>query len=352
MQIMQTFILLLLGAILLLGETGCEEMDRSKFKLPQINMVVQENLNAIATFPPDLIWIFGNFGTIVHSKNGGMTWEEQTSGTEKLLCDGNFVNENRGWAVGIRGTILSTADGGKTWKHRESGTEKNLFRVFFTSAKEGWIVGDYGTLLHTMDGGMHWEHSLPLVDKSYNGIFFSDPFHGWIVGEFGTILSTRDGGNSWHNQSCKDIIPVIKEDEWERPTPSLYDVYFTDKKRGWCVGVNGVVITTEDGGEHWKKVAAPTDEILYRVLIREDRGWIVGSRGVYLTSNDGGTNWSVIDDAIKTKFLLHDVEFCNPSLGVIAGLRGTIAITRNKGKDWRIVSGISYDMPEFGITDF
>jgi len=345
-------LLIFIGIAFLLEETGCKRMDRSKFKLPKINMIVSENLNGIATFPPDYIWIFGGFGTIVYSKDGGKTWEKQESGTEKLLCDGFFVNEDKGWAVGIVGTILHTTDGGKTWKPQNSGTQKNLSRVFFTSTKEGWIVGDYGTLLHTIDGGKTWKQVLPLVDKSYNGIFFPDPLNGWVVGEFGTILCTCDGGKSWHNQSCKDIIPVIKEDEWERPTPSLYDVHFIDKRRGWCGGVDGIIISTTDGGKNWKKVKSPCEEILYRIILKEDKGWIVGARGTCISSTDGGKTWNVREDTIKTKFWLHDVEFTSPSLGTIVGARGTIAISKDGGENWSMISGISYDIPEFGITDF
>jgi len=318
-----------LGITFLLAETGCKKIDRSKFKMPQIKMIVSENLGGIATFHPDHMWIFGSFGTIVHSKDGGKHWKRQESGTEMLLCDGFFVDEKRGWAVGIAGTILHTGDGGETWILQQSGTKKNLFRVFFTASQEGWVVGDYGTVLHTVDEGTTWTEVFPPVDKSYNGIFFADPLNGWIVGEFGAILHTGDGGKNWDTQTCEDIIPMIKEDEWERPTPSLYDVYFTDKMQGWCVGVNEVVIITKDGGEHWRRIKVPTGEILYKVMIREDKGWIVGARGTYLVSTNGGKTWGVIDDAIKTKFLLHEIEFSNPSLGVIVGSQGTIVISRD-----------------------
>jgi photosystem II stability/assembly factor-like uncharacterized protein len=341
-----------LAAVFLVKGAGCKRMDRSQFNPPQINMIVSENLNGIAAVPPDSVWVFGGYGTMIHSPDGGKTWEQLKSGSENLLCDGFFPSESEGWVVGIAGTILHTADGGSTWESQESGTQKNLFRVVFTSPQEGWIVGDYGTVLHTVDGGKTWRHVLPLVDRSYNGVFFINQANGWIVGEFGTIIHTSDGGRTWDNQPCADIVPVAKEDEWEQPTPSLYDVHFVDERTGWCVGVNGIIIATMDGGKNWKKIESPCEETFYRIVMEEDTCWVVGARGSCVVSRNRGKTWKLLEDSIKTRFWLHDIVFVNASLGFIVGARGTIVVSKDGGEDWTIASGISYDMPEFGITDF
>ena len=31
---------------------------------------------------------------------------------------------------------------------------------------------------------------------------------------------------------------------------------------------------------------------------------------------------------------------------------GTVATTKDGGKSWKVISGFSYDMPEFGLADF
>jgi len=58
------------------------------------------------------IWISGIDGIILHSKDGGETWETQASGTNYALMGISFPDKNNGWAVGPAGTILHTDNGG------------------------------------------------------------------------------------------------------------------------------------------------------------------------------------------------------------------------------------------------
>lgn len=63
----------------------------------------------------------------------------------------------RGWAVGYDGTIVHTRDGGTSWQDQASGTRASLNSITFTAdGQRGWAVG-YGTILHTADGGKSWQ---------------------------------------------------------------------------------------------------------------------------------------------------------------------------------------------------
>jgi len=189
-------------------------------------------------------------------------------------------------------------------------------------------------------------------DTIFNDVFFSDARNGWIVGEFGTILHTEDGGGTWQPQHCQDIVPVILETEWERPMPALYGLYFTDNSTGWIVGMEGVILYTEDGGNGWTRIESDTDNPLYSIQIMDSKGWAVGNKGSYVMSSDGGRSWELKPDAIKTKFWLRDVEFFDEANGIIVGSRGTIAKSGDAGETWELVSGFSYEMEEFGLVDF
>jgi hypothetical protein len=70
------------------------------------------------------------------------------------LYDVAFVDLNEGWAVGMSGMILHTTDGGDTWDYQVSGTWTDLLSVTFTDANHGWAVGYGGTILHY--GGGLW----------------------------------------------------------------------------------------------------------------------------------------------------------------------------------------------------
>jgi photosystem II stability/assembly factor-like uncharacterized protein len=335
---------------------GCKP-GRPQFALPKIKMVTGENLHGVVPLTAEEVLLFGNYGVIYHNGTGGNDiedWKPQESGLEdSLLCEAAFIDKNRGWIVGTKGTIIHTIDSGKKWIKQESGTEKNLFSVSFVDAQNGWVVGEFGTIIHTPDGGESWVFQSKDIDKMLNGVCFIDNQNGWVVGEFGTILHTADGGKLWEEQRCEDIESKVGMDSYDwKPMPALYEVHFEDKHRGWIVGMDGIILKTEDGGDKWRRLKTNCEIPLYSIEIRGNRGWVVGSRGYYLLSHDGGETWIVKDGLIKTRFWLRDIAFSDGKNGWIVGAMGTIARTTDGGRSWELISGMSYDMPEYGLADF
>jgi len=345
-----SFVLGLVMALFILS--ACEKFDRSKIAMPKIHFITSDNLHSVICLDNTHTWIFGNYGTIFFSSDGGSTWNRQESGVDVLLGDAAFVSVNEGWAVGVAGTVIHTSDGGKTWEKQASDIGKDLFNVFFLDAQNGWAVGEYGTIIHTGDGGKTWAKQIEPKDALYNNVFFADPQTGWVVGEFGTILHTADGGTTWTPQECKDIIPVVTAKEWDRPKPALYGIFFLDRNQGWITGMDGVIIKTTDGGQTWTKLPSGSDKPIYSILVKEKRGWAVGNKGTYLTSEDGGNTWSANRSAIKSKFWLRQIAFCDENNGFVVGAMGTVAESKDGGKNWKVISGFSYDMQEFGLADF
>ncbi len=332
---------------------GCDRFDRSKIQMPAFNFVTRENLHSIARVDKQHIWVSGNYGTILYSADGGKTWEKQVSGiAEELLGCISFVNPQEGWAAGVRGTIVHTADGGKTWAVQPSGIEQDIHDIFFLDTHYGWAVGESGTVLHTDDGGRRWKRQREPEDKYFNDVFFVDRKTGWIAGEFGTILHTADGGLTWQPQECSDLAAVFKDAEWDRPLPALYGMCFIDENRGWIVGMDGVILRTENGGKIWSLEKPVSDKPLYSIIMRGAQGWAVGNDGFYLMTENGGDTWSVKDQALKTRFWLRAVSFQDDKRGLIVGAQGTIALTDDGGFSWKLISGYSYDMKEFGLADF
>jgi photosystem II stability/assembly factor-like uncharacterized protein len=178
----------------------------------------------------------------------------------------------------------------------------------------------------------------------YNGVYFLDTQTGWIVGDYGTILHTTDGGESWSKKECKDIIPVLDEDEWWAPVPSLFDITFVDSKKGLICGINGIILVTEDGGSNWKKVPTDTKLAIYTIAAKGKRAWAIGEKGNYLVSSDGGFSWKVVTGLIKTRKWLRGISFSSADHGWIAGGMGTVMKTVDGGDNWEMVSGQSYDV--------
>jgi len=332
---------------------GCGKFDHSKIKMPEFTFVTSENLHAVAYVDENHLWVCGNYGTICFSSDGGRTWQQQDSGIKDLLLGTMcFIDGKAGWAAGVKGTIVHTKDGGRTWNVQQSGTQNDLLDIYFLDERNGWAVGEFGTIVHTDDGGTTWSSQIEEQDTLFNDVFFADAATGWVVGEFGTILHTLNGGTTWQRQECRDIVPERSEYDWERPLPALYGTFFPDRDRGWIVGMDGVIITTVDGGTTWTKVNSGTDMPLYSIVVRGGKGWAVGNKGTYLMSEDAGDTWIKKTDALKTKFWLREVSLMDERHGLIVGARGTIARTDDGGTTWTLISGFRYDMEEFGLADF
>ena len=72
----------------------------------------QSDLYGVTFFTPSLGWVSGEAGTILHTKDGGLTWMDQASGSNAILYAIHFADKSHGSAVGALGTILMTDDGG------------------------------------------------------------------------------------------------------------------------------------------------------------------------------------------------------------------------------------------------
>src|SRR5262249_39929343 len=107
----------------------------------------------------------------------------------------------------------------------------------------------------------------------------------------------------------------------------LHAVQFVDRNEGWCVGDEGVVWHTIDGGDTWERQPTGTRASLRGLhFLTPFVGWVAGreelpngggSAGVLLFTRDGGLKWQ----RILTNSLpgLNGVCFCDGRTGFIFG---------------------------------
>ncbi len=143
-------------------------------------------------------WAVGMSGTMLSTLDGGDHWHLASisrSHSSFFLDAVTFVTADKGWVVGLDlrslgmdGLILHTDNGGKTWQRQESHTANFLDDVFFASETEGWIVGKEGLVLHTKDGGQNWRPQRTDTRTDLKAIYVSSSNSGWVVGQNGTIL--------------------------------------------------------------------------------------------------------------------------------------------------------------------
>jgi len=237
-----------------------------------------KGLNFIVCIDRLSVWAIGYAGSILHTPDGGRTWQRQASGEDQQnLYSASFVNAKVGWAVGSYGAILHTDDGGDTWTHQWSGTTANLTSVSFSGPQSGWAVGVDGIIRHTSNAGRTWELQNSMVKVWLSSVMFIDHETGWAVGEKGAILKTVDSGRHWASQHFGEH--------------TLLSVFFIDNRTGWIAG-EGTVLHTEDGGKIWRALQVEGPGAYSSVVFATSRlGWIYGAIGCVLRTDDGGLQW-------------------------------------------------------------
>ncbi|MCI0916275.1 BNR domain-containing protein [Pseudomonas stutzeri] len=61
-----------------------------------------------------------------------------------------------------------------------------------------------------------------------------------------------------------------------------------------AVGERGLILLSDDNGQHWQQASVPVSVGLTAVeFVDAEQGWAVGHAGVVLASSDGGANWAV-----------------------------------------------------------
>jgi hypothetical protein len=273
----------------------------------------RDNYYGVTQIGEQLVWMAGKNGKIIHSEDGGQTWQIQTTGVKNHLQDLDAWDENRAVAVGNGGIVLRSENGGKSWQEVEapkSEVANKLLRVKVYPGGRAWAVGVLGALLFSTDYGVTWERRLEEKDSAWNDIAFLDGQTGWLVGEFGKIMRTGDGGSTWQ----------------EVRTPmesSLMAIAFRTPTEGIIAGLNGTIVQTLDGGQSWREVAeSGTTEHLFEVFWSGREWVIVGNKGIIITGNPADNTW-VAKRLSETELAWHtSISGKDSKLFIVGGTQG------------------------------
>jgi len=268
----------------------------------------EHRLNGVFVLDENYVWAVGWGGLIVYTRDGGINWKQKIIKMSELKNPHwavTFVNRFDGWIVGgyddVGGWVLHTADGGETWEAQMQEGLPIWVDVAFTDRNTGWLVGeggsDYtkGAIYHTVDGGNTWMPQLDNQTRNFRAVCFIDVSTGWICGR-DWIYHTSDGGENWEVQI---------ENEYMFP----WDLCFIDENTGWTCGLIGMVFHTTDGGATWEKQYTGTTQLLHTIdFLDKNTGWVAGDYGSILHTNTGGdTNADVmfVSDCSPKGFELH-----------------------------------------------
>lgn len=214
-----------------------------------------------------LAWAVGHDATILHSQNGGETWQLQMSSPEieKPLMDVMFFNPQQGIAIGAYGLFYRTLDGGKNWQqefHSELLFEEdNVYLEELKAEDEAMYLSERSTLL-----------------PHFNRVVQLDKQQLLMVGELGLVALSSDLGLTWRR------IDFPYEG-------SLFNVLVAEQGI-YVMGLRGHLFKSVNGTESWQEVKLPIESTLNGgIVLNNQTVRLVGNAGVVIDVNR--------DDSVK-----------------------------------------------------
>ena len=348
-------------------------------------------LEGIAASPNTIVAV-GDNGAIYSSANGA-TWTARGNYTTWLRSVA--YGDNQFLAVGEDGFIASSSNG-QNWQLRTSGTTAHLNSVAWLLDRF-WVVGDNGTVL-TNTAQMSFA---PVNVGAVTNTLFSVAANSndvVIAGELIVLLGNRAGG-SWTRQS--DVDSPTLAPEWPYYS-ALWDGRLfllggdagmivegfrtnangpmgwysaVQPTRSWlwavtrvgglyaAAGVNGTIVTSEDGVE-WAREAVPDvalDEILLGIGGNTNLLIAAGSNGMLLRSENSFTN--VVSTNSNGELVTNVVSLLGliwtqspiattEDLQGVPERNGTFVVTGGAGKIFTSANGLVWQPRLSGVSTF
>ena len=283
-------------AMLAAGTADAMAADANKPTAPRVSeamkLAVPQKAPLVSVHRHGRLWVaVGDYGTILVSNDGGVTWAQARSVPYSgLLTAVTMVDERIGWAVGHGGTILRTDDGGQQWRlHKQVEGAPVLLSVLATDAQHVLVVGAYGTALTTSDGGASWT-AVRVADgrdgdRHLNHAFLANGVT-YLAGEGGAAYRAKNGWQQW------DALHT-------GVTGSLWGGLATRGGDVVLFGMSGRVLQSRDQGSSWMTVDTGLGQSLTDAVQLDDgRLVVVGNGGALAVGGLGGADGSRFKTAI------------------------------------------------------
>ncbi len=293
------------------------------------------------------IFLFGLFIIFAASLNAQNFWEKIDSPTSKTLTAAAFVDSLNGWAAGDSGIIIHTSDGGNSWETQYYNDSLAVVNLCFLNDQYGIasatsnLFEPFGSfLIKTTNGGMNWTAEKMRIGELYvNFVYFLDSLNGFTGGYPSFFMRTSDAGTSWR--------PVTLDTSVYAGYPP-YKIKFFNETYGFACGgvrdVTGVIWRTTDGGFSWDTVvdssSAPSEPLFAIQIFDSLNVLVMGGDPEYgasvLRTTDAGNFWEYVPLGI----LWYPVEvgFRTASEGwAPMGPKRGFLYTSDSGDNWTLV---------------
>lgn len=268
------------GAVLAQGD---DEADTSLFNSSVVSAEAmpragESMLLDVATTGSGLVAV-GERGHILRSTDGD-SWEQVADVPTRSTLTAVFSLGDRVWAAGHDQVIVHSADGGQSWQRQYASPDvfdpeanSPLLDIFFLDEQRGFAVGAYAVFLRTSDGGQSWEvASLELADD------------------------VEDEGASEEDDAAAANDPYAYDDFDIGVDYHLNGMTQLDDGTLYIAAEQGNGYRSSDDGETWQELVLPYGGSMFgAVTLAQDQLLTYGLRGNAFISVDAGGSWQQLD---------------------------------------------------------
>jgi photosystem II stability/assembly factor-like uncharacterized protein len=235
------------------------------------------------------------------------------------------------------------------WTQFSVGPSRNLYCVDYFSASVIWIGGQ-DSAYYSSNGGANWT-----VHNGVDSLFaFSQiygPFYdicaltaskavmtGLLYTGNNDIIYISYNSGQWWNQAYTTAPPTLID--------FLNDIDFENSLKGYCVGHDGRIIGSVNGGATWNAVTSPVTAELNCVKFIGNNIYVACGNGTVVRSTNGGTNWNA--QSVTGEMI--DIGFSGTT-GYMAGSAGQLYKSVNSGTSWSAISSPFTQVTAINVID-
>lgn len=349
------------------------------------------SIGAVAVYQPnpDIVWAGTGEGNprnsmgvgngIYKSINGGKTWTHMglthTERIHRIVIDPTnpetvyVAAMGKAWGESAERGVFKTVDGGKTWKkilyeNKSTGcadlvmdprNPRKLFAAMWEYRRWPWFFNSGGKgsgLFVTHDGGKNWQKitakdGLPKGQLGRMGIAIakSNPniVYALVEAKKSALCKSEDGGTTWK---------IVNDKKGVNPRPFYYcDIRVDPKNENRVYGLHTFLTVSSDGGKHFDKIAKKVHSDHHAMWINPNNPnhIIEGNDGGVAISYDRGKNWRICDNIPLAQFYHINVDMATP-FNVYGGLQDN-GSWRGPSDVWENGGIRNYHWNEVGFGD-
>ena len=305
------------------------------------------------------------FGAALLVAAGGPQWTLQTSGVTATLRGVSAASERVAWASGSGGTVLHTTNGGETWEKITVTADRVDFRdIDAVDERTAYVLsignGPASRIYKTTDAGATWTPQFLNDDPQVflDAMTFWDANHGIVIGDaidgHFTLLRTEDGGATWARIRPNVLPPALPNEGAFAASGTNVAVFGKDLVWiGTGASTKARVLRSTDRGRTWQVADTPLvagasagifsvafRDAMHGVVVGGDFGKVSEAVDNLAVTSDGGVTWTLVKDHALSGFrsvVAYVPHAPTPSL-LAVGPQGSDYST-DDGRTWTAVDG-------------